>query len=186
MASLSRMDDQQLYEAILEKDLMAFLEEAFSIIEPGRKFIHSWHLEHLTWLLEQVRTGHERRVSVTIPPRSLKSILISVVFPAFLLGRDPSMRIIVATNTRELARKHASDFRRLTQSAIYRRIFPRYQLASAGDRVLEQKTTQNGHRIATSVGATITGHGADHHHRRPQPREGHLFGGAQKQGQGIL
>lgn len=161
MAILDAFSDTELYEALLERDLLVFLEEAFAIIEPGRTLIPSWHLEHLSWLLGEVAAGRERRVIVTVPPRTLKSILISVVFPAFILGRDPTLKIIVASNTKELARKHAQDFRRLTQSPLYKRIFPRYQLAHAGDRVLEQKTTQNGHRIATSVGATITGQGAD-------------------------
>ncbi|MDB5507160.1 MAG: phage uncharacterized protein [Devosia sp.] len=161
MSAVTNYTESELYEAYLEDDLMVFLEEAFAIIEPGRQLMQSWHLEHLAWLLGEVASGRERRVIVAVPPRSLKSILIAVVFPAFLLGRDPGLKIIVASNTRELARKHAADFRRLTQSPIYKRIFPRYVLSPAGDRVFEQKTTLNGHRIGTSVGATITGQGAD-------------------------
>ena len=112
-------------------------------------------------MLDQVTEGRNRRLIINVPPRSLKSILISVIYVAFLMGNDPSLRIIVSSHNLELARKLASDFRRLTDSALFRRLFPRFQLADDGDRLLEQKTTQNGHRIATSVGATITGYGAD-------------------------
>jgi predicted phage terminase large subunit-like protein len=105
--------------------------------------------------------GQNRRLIINVPPRSLKSILVSVIYVAFLMGNDPSLKIIVSSHNQELARKLASDFRRLTASALFRRLFPRFELADDGDRVMEQKTTHNGHRIATSVGATITGHGAD-------------------------
>lgn len=54
-----------------------------------------------------------------------------------------------------------SDFRRLVQSPLYKRLFPRFALTRDGDRLFEQTTTLNGHRIATSVGATVLGRGAD-------------------------
>jgi len=44
---------------------------------------------------------------------------------------------------------------------MYKRIFPAFNLERGGDSAFLQRTTMNGHRIATSVGATITGEGAD-------------------------
>ena len=161
MSALLDQGDGALLEALASEDLQLFAELAFPIIEPGKELIASWHIDHLCWLMGEVVDGYERRVIVNVPPRSLKSILISVIFVAFAMGRDPSLKIIVSSHNQELARKLASDFRRLVQSSFYRRLFPRFQLTHDGDRLLEQKTVLNGHRIATSVGATITGHGAD-------------------------
>ena len=161
MSTLAEATEQEVLDAFAVEDLRLFVELAFRIIEPGKALTPSWHIDHLTWLLEQVTEGRTRRLIINVPPRSLKSILISVIYVAFLMGNDPSLRIIVSSHNLELARKLASDFRRLTDSAMFKRLFPRFQLADDGDRLLEQKTTQNGHRIATSVGATITGYGAD-------------------------
>ena len=47
--------------------------------------------------LEQIRLGKIKRLIITVPPRSLKSILCSVAFPAFVLGHDPSKRLIVVS-----------------------------------------------------------------------------------------
>ena len=161
MASLRRATEQQVLDAIAVEDLRLFAELAFPIIEPGKALTPSWHIDHQIWLLDKITDGHNRRLIINVPPRSLKSILVSVIYVAFLMGNDPSLKVIVSSHNQELARKLASDFRRVTASAFFTRLFPRFELAGDGDRLMEQKTTQNGHRIATSVGATITGHGAD-------------------------
>ena len=140
---------------------LAVLACAIGVLRlPGQELDRAF-LDHHVWLLGELASGRKRRVIVNVPPRSLKSILISVIFVAFLMGNDPSIKIIVSSHNQELARKLASDFRRLVSSTFFNRLFPRFHLAADGDRLMEQKTTHNGHRIATSVGATITGHGAD-------------------------
>jgi predicted phage terminase large subunit-like protein len=152
---------QNILDAACAEDFLLFAHEAFTEIEPGKTLVESWHNHHLAWLLGEVAAGRERRVIINIPPRALKSLLVSVIFVAFLLGRNPTLKVIVASHTAELARTHAANFRRLIDSELFRRVFPTFQLAPDGDRLFTQKTTANGYRKATSVGATITGHGAD-------------------------
>jgi hypothetical protein len=74
--------------------------------------------------LERVRCGDVRRLIVNLPPRSLKSIMASVAFPAFLLGHDRTQRIICVSYSGDLARKHANDFRALVEAPWYRALFP--------------------------------------------------------------
>jgi hypothetical protein len=47
----------------------------------------------------------------TLPPRYLKSICASVAFPAWVLGQDPTRRLICVSYSQDLARKHALDTR---------------------------------------------------------------------------
>jgi hypothetical protein len=56
---------------------------------------------------EEVRLGRVRRLRIEVPPRSLKSVCASVAFPAFLLGHDPTAKIITASYSADLAAKHA-------------------------------------------------------------------------------
>jgi hypothetical protein len=46
-----------------------------------------------------------------MPPRSLKSIMLSVARPAFCLGHDPTRRIIFVSYPGDLAKKHSNEFR---------------------------------------------------------------------------
>jgi hypothetical protein len=70
-----------------------------------------------------------------VPPRSLKSIMCSVAFPAFVLGHDPTKRLIVVSYNADLAIKHGNDFRAVVNSGEYRAIFP-------GTRISAMKNTQ--------------------------------------------
>jgi hypothetical protein len=86
--------DRRLYEALLRNHFGAFLEKSFGTLSPGDKYVWSWHIDAIAWHLERVRRGEIKRLIINMPPRSLKSLTASVAWPAFLLGRDPSQRII--------------------------------------------------------------------------------------------
>ena len=79
--------DRALYERALRHDLSAFTHSTFLSLCPTEPYLHNWHLDALSWHLEQVAAGSINRLLVSLPPRYLKSICASVAFPAWLLGR---------------------------------------------------------------------------------------------------
>jgi hypothetical protein len=125
---------------------------------PGQAFIPAWHLQAIGWQLERVRRGEIRRLIINMPPRSLKSIMTSVAFPAFLLGHDPTRRIICVSYSGDLARKHANDFRALVETPWYRELFPGARIGRK-DSETEIEFGARGFRLATSVGGTLTWRG---------------------------
>jgi predicted phage terminase large subunit-like protein len=108
-----------------------------------------------------VVSGETRRLIITIPPRHLKSICTSVALPAFILGRDPSRRMICVSYSQDLAVKLSNDFRTVIKSDWYRRLFPGTKIDPAKDTQAEIMTTRKGFRLATSVGGTLTGRGGN-------------------------
>jgi hypothetical protein len=131
----------------------------FPIVSGGGRFLPNWHIEAICHELSQVINGRTRRLIVTVPPRSLKSICASVCLPAFMLGHDPTRRIICVSYSEGLARKHANDCRALMRSGLYRGVFPATTISPAKDTETEVMTTARGSRLATSVGGTLTGRG---------------------------
>jgi len=83
------------FQAILRNDFRVFIHKAFTTLCPGQEFDRSWHIEAIAYHLEQVRRGETKRLIINMPPRSLKSISASVAFPAFVLGLDPTRRLIL-------------------------------------------------------------------------------------------
>lgn len=148
------------YEAILRLDLMSFVHRSFSELNPQTPFILSPHMEVTAARLEACRKGRINRLIVNQPPRSLKSHAVSVAFPAWLLGHDPSLQIICASYGQDLADKHARDCRRLMSSAFYQRLFPGTRLSPEKQSVNEFITTKQGFRLSLSVGGPLTGRGA--------------------------
>ena len=133
--------NQALLDAILRANFENFLRKCTVSLSPGEPFIHNWHIRALAWHLEQVRLGKIRRLIVNMPPRSLKSIAASVAFPAFVLGHDPTRRIICVSYGIDLAIKHANDFRAIIEAPWYRRLFPQMQLSGTKNTETEVATT---------------------------------------------
>ena len=150
--------DARVLEALLRRNLNAFVEKSFSTLAPGQAFVPAWHLQAIGWQLERVRRGEIRRLIINMPPRSLKSIMTSVAFPAFLLGHNPAQRIICVSYSGDLAKKHANDFRALVEAPWYRDLFPGARIGKK-DSETEIELTARGFRLATSVGGTLTGRG---------------------------
>jgi predicted phage terminase large subunit-like protein len=147
------------FQALLALNLMAFTEFAFGVVRPGRPFKPNWHLEAITYKLSQVARGNVRRLIVTLPPRTLKSLCTSVALPAWFLGHHPSERVVVASYSDFLTRNHANDFRLLVKHPVYQATFPAMRVDRDTDR--EITTTRRGKRIATSIDGTLTGLGGN-------------------------
>lgn len=95
------------------------------------------------------------------PPRHGKSRLTAVEFAAWLLGRDPSRKIILASYSSDLAVRHAKQVRETIESGDYQALFPSTK-TSPNDRAAEfWTTTAGGYLKAVGVGGSLTGHGAD-------------------------
>jgi hypothetical protein len=107
---------QAIADGLVRDDLYSFTRRSFEIVSPGEKLNLNWHIRAMTYQLDRVRRGECRRLIITIPPRNLKSITASVAFPAFLLGHDPTKKIVCVSYSSDLAAKHAADFRTLMES----------------------------------------------------------------------
>jgi predicted phage terminase large subunit-like protein len=140
-------------------DFTTFIQVIFDLVAPGRHLLMNWHIQKLAYHLEQVRLGRSKRLIINLPPRFLKSIISSIAFPTFVLGHDPTKRIIVVSYGLELAIKLANGSRTIMSSDLYKGIFPRTRLARNTE--CEIVTTRGGDRLATSIDGPLTGFGGD-------------------------
>jgi predicted phage terminase large subunit-like protein len=150
-----------LVNAACRKDFVSFVRKVFHLLNPSAVFYINWHIYALAYYLEQVRLGNIKRLIISVPPRSLKSIMCSVAFPAYVLGQDPTKRLIVASYSADLAIKHANDFRTVVSSPEYRAIFRAMRISAMKNTQTEVVTTLNGFRLAISVDGALTGRGGD-------------------------
>jgi predicted phage terminase large subunit-like protein len=152
---------RRVLRAALATDLVAFLERAFREIEQGKTLLLHPYVEFLCAELMRVADGDERRLILNLPPRHLKSILASIVFPAFLLGRDPRLRIAVVSHSQSFARSLALPCHRTVSSGWYREVFPETRLRADRNSAIDFETTAGGGRYAASFETGITGRGFD-------------------------
>jgi predicted phage terminase large subunit-like protein len=138
-----------------------FARKVFRTLCPGQTFVPAWFISAIAYQLERIRRGEIKRLIINLPPRSLKSLMASVAFPAFVLGHDPTRRILAASYSTELAFKHSNDFRTVIASPWCQEIFPDTRIGPYKDSETEIELTRRGFRLATSTGGTLTGRGGD-------------------------
>ena len=148
------------YEMILRRDFASFIERSFYEVNPGKKLLMADYINLMASKLEACRQGKIRRLIICVPPRYLKSHCVTVAFVAWLLGHRPATQIICASYAQPLASKHALECRTLMLSPFYRKLF-RTRLSPDKQAVDDFMTTDQGFRMATSVGGILTGRGAD-------------------------
>ena len=123
-------------------------------------FIEGSHHRHIAQKFNDLATGKLKRLIVNMPPRHTKSEFASFLLPAWMVGRNPKLKIIQATHTGELAIKFGRKAKHLIDSGEYHKIF-QTRLQEDSKAAGRWETAQGGEYFAAGVGGAITGRGAD-------------------------
>ena len=151
--------DKAIVRAVLRQDFGTFIAKVFRTVVPGDPYLPNWHIDAIAHQLMCVSRGECRRLIVTQPPRSLKSICASVAYVAFLLGHNSSRRIACVSYSQEIGATFHRQFRSVLNSAWYKALFPELRLAK--DTESECVTNNGGGRFVVPVNGSFTGRGAD-------------------------
>jgi len=151
----------RLLQAILRNYFNIFIAKAFKTVSPNTEYLHNWHLDLICEKLAEIRAGNITHLIINIPPRNLKSICVNVAWPAWLLGQDPSIRIMSSSYSQSLSNKHSQDCRLIMNSTWYQELFPWTQISKGENQKSKFVTTKRGFRFSTSTGGTATGEGGD-------------------------
>lgn len=139
-----------------------FVKQAWPQVEGGVEFKDNWHIQAICEHLEAMLTGEIRNLLVNVPPRTSKSTLIAVMFPAWVWISHPEKRFLYASYAQKLSTRDSTKCRRLIMSPWYQARWGHvFHLAHDQNEKLRFENNRNGYRIATSVGGTGTGEGGD-------------------------
>jgi hypothetical protein len=103
------LDLALLDQSLAQDSLAEFVRQAWSIVEPTAPLLWNWHLDVLCEYLEAVTSGELLRLIVNLPPRSGKSLLGSVLWPAWVWTKQPAMRWLCGSYSASLATKFSID-----------------------------------------------------------------------------
>jgi len=125
------------------------------------EFIAGAHHKIISDKLEGIATGKLKRLIVNMPPRHTKSEFASYLFPAWMIGRKPTMKIIQATHTTELAVSFGRKVKNLLERDDYKEIFPDANLSADSKASGRWDTKAGGMYYAVGVGSNLAGRGGD-------------------------
>ena len=140
----------------------AFIEQAWSVIEPGITYVDNWHIHLIGEYMEAINEGQIKRLIINIPPRHMKSLEVTVCYPAWTWIKHPEKRFIKVSYSDGLSRKHNIIARDIINSPWYQRNWGGvFSLKDDVNRQNEFKNNHQGFMISTSVSGAITGEGGD-------------------------
>lgn len=169
-----QIDPQALLDALdkeaCERSLAEFVERAWAQLEPSMPYVHNWHIDFLCEHLEAITAGEQidgevyNRLLINIPPGMMKSMLVSIFWPAWEWGPCdmPGLRIIAASHSMESCSERDNiRMRRLITSDWYKKHWGD-RVILTGDQNQRKKfeNTAGGWRQAVASGS-ITGVRAD-------------------------
>lgn len=126
MVDLTSDDWLGVERDLCSRHLIDFIRQAWPVLEPGQPFVHGWHLDAIADHLEAVTAGQINRLLINVPPGTMKSMCVSVFWPAWEWGpRGLShLRFIGASHEEGLATRDNMKMRRLVQSEWFQSLWP--------------------------------------------------------------
>lgn len=153
---------------LAERRLRNFIRYAWRHMDPA-DYVTNWHIDAIAEHLEAVADGEIRRLIINLPPRCMKSLSVSVAFPAWVWAQKkrspltgPGVGFLSTSYAQHLSVRDNVKCRRLIESAWYQRGWgDRFRLTGDQNTKTRFELDKGGYRIASSVDGTATGDGAD-------------------------
>jgi len=171
--SLVTLTDEELRDIVLRKqleyiklcqdDFLTFVQEVWPdfIYRKTNKKEEWGHHQIISNEFTKIANKELKRLIVNMPPRHTKSEFASFLFPAWMIGRFPKMKIMQVSHNAELASRFGSKVRNLMGSVEYKQIFGNVELREDSKAKGRWETNHGGEYFAAGVGGSITGRGAD-------------------------
>lgn len=158
MLDLSAMREG-IQRTLAERHLSWFIKSAWPIMDPS-EFVSGWHIDAICEHLEAVYRREIRNLVINLPPRHMKSLAVSVSFPAWVWIHDPAERFLFSSYAHALAIRDSVKTRRVVESPWYKKNWgDRFQLTSDQNTKTRFENDKGGYRLATSVDGANTGEG---------------------------
>jgi predicted phage terminase large subunit-like protein len=143
-----------------ESSLHEFARQAWPHIEGEEEFVDGWHIGAICEHLEALTLRQIRNLMIHIPPRTCKSSLVAVLWPAWVWINKPGEQFLYASYAASLSHRDSLKCRRLIKSDWYQdRWGERYALVGDQDTKSRFENDKKGYRLATSVAGSATGEG---------------------------
>ena len=139
-------------ESRIQNDFMQFVKHVWP------DFVEGSHHKIVAEKFNQIAEGKIKRLIINMPPRHTKSEFASYLLPAWMVGRNPKLKIIQSTNTTELSVRFGRKAKQLLDSPEYQSVF-KARLKEDSQAAGKWETQQGGEYYAAGVGSAITGRG---------------------------
>mgnify|MGYP003631815037 FL=1 len=149
VASMLSILEVEVKREVTQDSFLAFAKEVWP------PFIQGRHHEKMAKAFERVAKGDLKRLMINMPPRMGKSQLTSWLLPAWIMGRSPDKKIIMASHTAELALRFGRMVRNLIGSEEFKSLFPNVSLTADSKAAGRFDVSGGGEYFSVGVGGAV-------------------------------
>lgn len=166
--------EQRGLERMLARDahgsLAASCQQFFRVNDPGIELEWAWFhtamCKELEWVTAEYTAGRRASLVICVPPGSMKSMIVSVLWPCWWWLRAPEMRFLTFSNKDDLASRDSERMRAVVTDDWYCKIVrhladmgvtPAWNLSKHQRAVRNFKNSVSGLRQTFSLTSKITG-----------------------------
>lgn len=143
-----------------KESLRTFLDLGWPVIGLGAKFVNGWHIDCLCEHMEALLKRQIRKLIINVPPRSMKSTILSVAAPSWWWTMNPSEKILSSSYAIKISLRDSRYSRNLVQCPWYRARFgDMFQITKDQNEKGRFENDKGGIRIATATDAGTVGDG---------------------------
>ena len=103
--------------------LVGFVRHAWPVLHPGTPYIHGWHIDAICDHLEAITAGKIIRLLINVPPGTMKSLLVSVFWPAWEWTRKPGVQYLTTSYSEGYVKRDSRRMRDLVESEWYQSLW---------------------------------------------------------------
>lgn len=145
----------------VRRSLREFIRPSWGVLEPGTPLSWNWHIDLIAEYLEAVTSGDIKRLLINVPPRHMKSRLVTVMWPCWEWTRKPETSYLFSSYAESLSRDHSRDRRDIVKSDWYQRLYPSIKIREDQGEIIHFKNTSGGAMFSRGTGGTSTGKGGN-------------------------
>lgn len=154
--------EDQLLAELCRKSYYRFVQEMWDVIVPETA-VWNWHIkemcDRIQIVVERIFRNEPKEYDLltNVPPGMSKSLVHSVLLPAWCWTRMPTFKFIGASYSYPLAQELSVKTRDVVVSDKYQKLFPTVSLREDQNTKGHFKTLQGGGRYAVGVNGSVTG-----------------------------
>ena len=143
-----------------KNDLKYFTSLCWNVLEPKTPFIDNWHIDAICEHLEATVKGEILNLIINIPPRYMKTTVVSQIFTPWVWIKYPHLRFLNGSYSKLLSARDTAKALQIIKSKMYQGLFGNLYRIKHGSAMKIENSMQ-GTRLSVSVGSSTTGEGGN-------------------------
>ena len=156
----SNLKEKAATKLIFDNSFIHFSKYFFEALK-GEKFIANWHHYYFASLLEDVYSGKLQNIIINTPPGSTKSVLFSVLYPAWCFSKNSQCRFLLASYSDNLVAEFSQSVKDIIECSEFKDLYPGYSFKPSSDKksewILQYFGKDSGELYAASMAGKVTG-----------------------------